>query len=375
MNLCTKLYSIIVERHFKEKGNRNLTEIMKYSPTLEEWTARRTIIQNGILRNLGLEPLPKRTELNPILHSLREYKDYTVQNLYFQSIPGIYITGNLYAPLKSDRPRPVMLIPHGHFKLGRFEPDFQHLAATLARMGVVAMTYDMIGYNDNRHDKHEIKHSGTFQLWNSIRVLDFLLSLPNVNSNYVGITGASGGATQAFLLTAVDSRIRLSIPAVMVSSSFYGGCVCESGLPIHRDSMYSTNNAEIAAICAPRPQLLISIGRDWTRFTPMREFPYLKSIYRHYNAESQVENIHLIKERHNYGPRKRQGAYQFIAKHFHLSLTHMKTTNNEIDESVNQIEEEKQMSAWNDQHPYPVDALKGETAMLTRLKEYQSKKS
>ena len=323
-----------------------------------EWEKRAAMIKQGILEGAEIKKMSHKKPKNRVIHSKKLLNGYAVENVSFESLKGIYVTGNLYTPLNIEGKTAAILCPHGHGNDPRYKEYTQQRCATLARMGAVVFAYDMVGQGDSKYCDHKIEKVLKLQLLNSIQVVNFLVSLPQVDKNRIGITGESGGGTQTFLLAAVDERIKVSVPVVMVSGHFFGGCACESGMPIHNRPTHQTSNVEIAALMAPKPMLLISDGDDWTKHTPDFEYPFIKRIYGFYKAENNIENAHFPTEKHDYGVSKRLAAYPVLAKHLGLNLDAV-MKDGKIDESVNTILTEAELKVFNDKYPMPKSAIKG----------------
>ena len=289
--------------------------------SLEQWQERHASLRRQILASAGLDPLPDRNPLNARRFGLARREGFSVEKVTIDTLPGFHLAGNLYLPAKLEGRAPAVLVLHGHWKHGRVEdlPEYSvpALCANLAAQGYVVFTHDMLGYNDTRQLPHEFGNTAAeqlwsfnplgIQLWNSMRALDFLQSLGEADPDRIGVTGASGGGTQTFLLAAVDARVRASAPVVMVSASFQGDDACEMapGLRV------GANNVEIAAMAAPRPMLLISSTHDWTKNTPAIEFPAIQSVYRLHGKPESVESVQT-EARHNYNEASRQAVYRFL---------------------------------------------------------------
>lgn len=360
-----KIKSFEYARTNPAEGKKFLDYLMTQYHDKNSWEKRKTELKECLPKALRISPLPPKPNSKVILTKKRKYDGYTVHNFAIESLPGIYVCGSIYMPEKIKGQCPVILNPNGHFGQGRYRED-QHLrCATQARMGAISASWDLFAWGESllQFDGtlHRLSAANSIQTINTLRILDYLLTLKEADPNRVAITGGSGGGSMTMMTAALDDRITLSVPVVMLSSHFVGGCPCESGMPAHLCGG-RTNNAEIAAMFAPKPQLVISDGKDWSHTVPQLELPYLKAIYAFYDAKNNIENAHFLTEGHDYGISKRNAMYKFISKHFNLSQ-------DVIDESKVTIENEAMMYTFGEKGELlPANAIKGKEALLQVLK-------
>ncbi len=354
----------------------------------EAWEAHRRAVREQVLVANGLWPLPVKTPLHPVIHGKIDRDEYTIEKVFFSSYPGHYVSGNLYRPKDKTSKHPGVLCPHGHWADGRFYEanakaaadqikqgaektiegaryPLQAHCAQLARMGCVVFHYDMVGYADSTALEHRKGftdaeaelHLQSFmglQTWNSIRALDFILSLPDVDARRIGVTGASGGGTQTFLLCAVDDRPTVAFPAVMVSTAMQGGCVCENCSYLR----VGTGNIELAGLFAPKP-LAMSGANDWTIDIERKGLPELKELYKLYGAEDRVLARCFPQFQHNYNQVSREVMYNWFNKHLQLNQTEP------VVEKPFKPVPPKELSVYDAEHPRPADSVGAEHCVST----------
>lgn len=305
------------------------------------WEARKDSLRSEVRQLLGIDHLlPLCAQEAPRYTKIRKFDGYSVQNFCLKTVNGHTVCGSIYAPLSKGK-HPLIICPNGHFTNGRYGTVQQQRLGTLARMGAVCVDYDLWGWGESADEvgkeAHQTAEAHVMQALNGIRILDWMIQRKDVDTRRVGVNGGSGGGTQTVLLTVLDDRYTAANPVVSMSSWFDGGCPCESGMPIQLAGG-GTCNAELAAMFAPRPMMVVSDGGDWTSTTPEVEFPYLQRIYGFYNAQDKVSNIHLPKERHDFGPNKRNAVYRFFIDTFGLDES-------KLDESKVTIEPEEALKA------------------------------
>jgi dienelactone hydrolase len=351
------------------------------------WDTRRRALREQILVATGLWPMPERPPLKPVVHGKIDRDDYTIEKVFFASYPGHYVSGNLYRPKGKSGLLPGVLCPHGHWPDGRFYDaqkasgeqrvkdqikmgaektmegaryPLQARCAQLARMGCIVFHYDMVGVADSQQIPHRAGFTDAeaelrlqsfmgLQTFNSVRALDFLLSLPEVDAKRIGVTGASGGGTQTFILCAIDDRPTVAFPAVMVSTAMQGGCICENCSYLR----LNTGNIEIAGLFAPKP-LGMSGAHDWTQEIETKGLPELKALYRLYGAEDKVMAKAFSQFEHNYNQVSRELMYNWFNKHLQLGQPEP------VVEKPFVPVPPKELSVYDEAHPRPADATGAE---------------
>lgn len=352
--LMDTVYARAVE---PEVGAARLQELLREYTDLPSWEKRKNCLREGLLNALELSPAPKKNDIVPVFTGRTELGTYTVENVAFECVPGLWVTGNLYRPVHADGLCPGILLAHGHGKqepldlCPRFSEATQLLAGTLAGAGAVVFAWDMFAYGESVYHAgtkaHHTSLAQTVQTWSSLRAIDFMMSLKDVDPKRIAMTGASGGGTQTFLAAAIDERIAVSAPVVQVSSFFPGGCACESGRPLHIQCGTLSNNAEIAALTAPRPQLIVSDGKDWTRTVHEAEYPYIRTVYGFYGKSDDVANAHFPDEGHDYGYSKRCAVYRFFADRLGVKIT-PSPVDASIDESTSTVLPAEKLAVFPD---------------------------
>lgn len=373
-----------------------------------QWEQRRAELKQRVLVATGLWPMPEKTPLNPVIHGKVVRDGFTVEKVYFESLPGHFVTGLLFRPEgETEGKRPAVLCPHGHggrqqdygeanmdkliesgAEIYRASGRFPKLArcAQLARMGCVTFIFDMLGYVDSQQVSYEVAHRYAdrrpelesndgwgfyspqaearlhsimgLQTWNGVRALDFLAGLSDVDPTRMAVTGGSGGGTQTILLGAIDDRHIAGFPNGMVSTSMQGGCTCENCSLLR----IGTGNVELAALFAPRPQAMTA-ANDWTKEMMTKGYPQLRELYAMLGVPDSVYCEEMLHFPHNYNTVTRGIMYAWMNKYLGLGLEEP------IRESDWEPLTEAEYTVWNEQHPAPPAGVDYERKLLQQLNE------
>jgi hypothetical protein len=310
-------------RRHVEEGRQMLNWLSSLYSNKEQWEARRDTLRREVRQRLELDAFLDSCTLKTQLSKVRKHDGYSTQNICIELTPGQHLLGTIYASTKKGK-HALIVCPDGHWPY-RYRKDEQQRLGTLARMGAVCVDFDLYGWGESEKEvgaeAHHTSRAHVYQAACGYLLLDYMLkNRKDIDPQRVGVCGGSGGGTHTVLLSLLDERVTACAPVVHLASHFDGGCPCESGKPVQL-AAGGTCEPELAAVMAPKPMLIVSDGGDWTSSVPTLEYPYLQRIYGFYGAVDKVKNVHLEKERHDFGKNKRQAVYDFFIDIFSLDRT------------------------------------------------------
>ena len=309
-----------------------LFRIHQLPDSLEEWEVSKNLLRKNIWRSLGVT-IDHSLELDYNETKTIEMEGYLVKNIFYQSRPGLYVTGNLYIP-DGEGPFPGVICMHGHWEQGKLAERVQARGHTLSKNGYVCLVVDAFGSGERStvHGEYEY-HGGMLgaslmnigetlmgaQVVDNMRGVDLLSSMDFVDSSKIGATGASGGGNQTMWLGALDERVAAVVPVVSVGTfeSYICGnnCVCEL-LP---DGLTFTEESGVLALIAPRALKICNCLKDSNpTFYPsemLRSLTETRKVFRSYQADENL-SYQIFNLPHGYWPEIREAMLGWFD--FHL---------------------------------------------------------
>lgn len=325
-------YFAAATEKIKQRTAEELTNI-------EDLEAFQTQARRELQDMLGLLPRPEQTALQPTITGTVDHEEFTVHNVHFQSMPGLYVTGNLYIPknIKEKVPAIVYVCGHATVKKGGYnygaKVNYQHHPAWFARNGYVCLILDTVQLGELEgihHGLHTYQRwwwqsrgytPAGVETWNGIRAIDYLLTRPEVDPDRIGITGRSGGGVTSWWVAALDERVKVTVPVAGITDledHVVNGCVED-----HCDCMYMCNTYQwdfpkVAALIAPRPLLISNTDRD-IMFPVEGVFRIYRQVRRIYEQQGVGEKIalNITAGPHRDEQELRVHAFRWFNRHFY----------------------------------------------------------
>lgn len=339
----------------------------RHAGSLDQWLAHRQRARRRLLYMVGLEPLPQKTPLNVKVTRTIDKKAFTVECLYFESLPGFVVTANLYLPKSRSGPAPTIVYLCGHAGgPAGAKGHYRHHPIWYAQNGYACLIVDPIQHSEIP-GRHNYTHGGKgwenfstgytpagIEIWNAVRALDYLWTRPEIDRQRIGITGRSGGGTFSYFTAAVDDRI-----SVIVSDHAtytVANHITADTLRTHCDCNFFVNvdrfdSVDYCALLAPRP-LLLQCSTDDGNFPPKgyRDFyAAMKRVYELYGKGDQIRIVDVP------GPHKDVEPFQSNAMNFFNRWLLGKQTNLSVDRVavLNVMPSEAEPRVWTDEKQRP----------------------
>ena len=303
----------VLNAYFEQQVTAIEGQLEREIKTKEDWLSKKDEYRRQLREMLGLDPLPPRTNLKATKTGQFEHEGVIVENLNYQSMPGLYVTANLYRPKVVDKPLPTILYVCGHavkdkngVRYGN-KAGYEHHGMWYAKHGFVCMVIDTVQLGEIVGEHHGTYDKDRFwwfsrgytpagvEAWAGMRALDYLETRPEVDKARFGVTGRSGGGAYSWWIAALDERIACAAPTAGITTlrnHVVDGCV--EG---HCDCMFMVNTYrwdydKVAALVAPRPLCIVNTDKD-TIFPIDGVFKIYQSTRRIYKLLDAEKNIGL----------------------------------------------------------------------------------
>jgi len=301
----------LLEDYFAAETERLARDSAETVASADQWAQTKAKARGELLEMLGLDPLPEKTDLKPVVTGTVEHEGVVVEKLHFQSRPGLYVTGNLYRPKTVDKPLPAILYVCGH---GQVKKDgisygnkvhYQHHGYWYARHGYVCLTIDTLQLGEIEGIHHGTHRYGMWwwlnrgytpagvEAWNCVRALDYLQSRDEVDDEKLGVTGRSGGGAYSWWIATIDDRIKCAVPTAGITDNF--DHVVDGAVEGHCDCMFMVNTyrwdyPQLAVMVAPRALLLTNTDSDpiFPLDGVVRVFEHTRKAYQHEKAATAL---------------------------------------------------------------------------------------
>lgn len=290
-------------------------------------------------------PLPEKTPLNARVTRVVEREGFKIEHLIYESRPGFPVTANLYVPTGRKFPLPAVVGTCGHSDTGKAGDTYQSFAQGLVRQGYVTLVFDPPGQgerlqhvNDALKPRHGIgtaEHAydgnrmvltgeflGSWFAWDAMRAVDYLLTRSEVDPKHLGLTGNSGGGTQATWLCALEPRFTMAAPSCFVTTwrrNFENEEAADSEQCPPRVLAQGIDHADFIIAFAPKPVILMGQEKDFFDARGLEEaFGRVRHIYRLLGAEENVQ-LFLGQDYHGYAQPNREAMYGWFNRHTRIA--------------------------------------------------------
>lgn len=308
--------------------------------SLDGWEQRQREIKKELFEIVG--PFPEKTPLNAKIVRKIKKKEFTVENIIFESQPGFYVTSSLFIPNGIKRKAPAILDVIGHSLKSYRRDIYQHEILNLVHKGFIVMAIDPVGQGERlqyyNKETGETNLGGTtrehsyvgaqafitgsslakYEIWDGIRAIDYLFTRKEVDTTRLGVTGLSGGGTQSAYLAAFDERIYAAAPSNYITS--YRRLLQSIGPQDAEQNLFhqiarGLDHADFLEVRAPKPTLMITTTRDFFSIQGARETA--KEVSRVFEAYGKGEYFTMVEDDsdHSFTKKNNEAMYAFFQKY------------------------------------------------------------